>query len=78
MVLLVAVVSGLVATWLYGIRERARIIARIGPALVEAPVFFELIDISHEKSHFLERHGPMLQRCDVLQRAKTGKLDVAG
>ncbi|WP_342074906.1 hypothetical protein [Yoonia sp. SS1-5] len=64
--------------WLHGIREQAKILARIGPALVEAPVYFKLVEISHEKSHFLERHGPMLQRCDVLQRAMTGKLDVAG
>lgn len=64
--------------WFSSIREQAKILARIGPALVEAPVFFELVNISHQKSHFIERDGPMLQRCDVLQRAKTGKLDVAG
>lgn len=76
--LLALAAVAVLAWWLYGIRAQAKILARIGPALVEAPVFFKLVEISHEKSHFLERHGPMLQRCDVLQRAKTGKLDVAG
>lgn len=77
-VLVIAASAGLLLWWLNSICEEARIIARIGPALIEAPVFFELIDISHHKSHFLERHGPMLQRCEVLQRAKTGRLEVAG
>lgn len=64
--------------WFQNARKEASIIAWLAPAIIEAPIFFELINVSHEKSHFMDRHGPMLSRFDVLQRAKTGSLDVAG
>lgn len=56
------------------IRRRARIIARMAPALVEAPHFFELVDLSSTRCHFLERHGPMLNALDIHERAQTGAI----
>ncbi len=64
--------------WFFRAREEARMIAWLAPAIAEAPIFFELIDISHDQSHYLERHGPLLRRCDVLERAQTGNLEVTG
>ncbi len=54
------------------LRESSRVIARLAPALVEAPEFFALMERSGIRSHFLERHGPMLNRKDIQERALTG------
>lgn len=59
-------------------RDDARLIAWLAPAIAEAPIFCEQIEISHGQSHYLERHGPMLRRCDVLERARTGDLENVG
>jgi len=67
----------LARSWLSA-RKATAILARLAPALVEPAEFFALIDLSEKESHFLERHGPMLKACEVLQRAETGRLDVSG
>ena len=51
---------------------------RLAPALLEHDDFFALLDMAGQTSHFLERHGPMLRRSEVLQRAKSGTLSVSG
>jgi hypothetical protein len=48
------------------------------PALAEHEQFFKLLDYRGPKSHYLERHGPMLRRTDLGARATTGSLEVAG
>lgn len=56
----------------------AGVIARLAPALGEIDEFFALVDLSGQDAHFLERHGPMLKRTEVLQRAETEQLEVSG
>jgi len=72
-ILLVAVLI-LVRKWL-GVRQTARTVARIGPALLEHDSFFALLDLSGADSHFLERHGPLLRASEIMQRAETGRLE---
>jgi hypothetical protein len=64
-------------SWLR-VRKTAAVLARLAPALAEFDEFFALVDLSGSRAHFLERHGPMLKSCEVLQRAETGRLDVSG
>lgn len=59
-------------------RRAAKTLARLVPALVEFPEFSALLEHSKDRSHFIERHGPMLERLDVQQRALTGSMSVAG
>lgn len=70
--ILALAIAGCVA-WVR-LRRSAGILARMAPALAEAPEFFALIDRSVPRSHFLERHGPLLNRMDVHQRAQTGEI----
>lgn len=76
-VVTVATVVLLFRLWLRA-RNIAKTIDRIAPALVEPHEFFELVELSGADSHFMERHGPMLKTCEVLQRAESGRLDVSG
>jgi hypothetical protein len=81
--LLGAAISSLIAVavcvrWWLKAWAIANVLGRITPALIEADEFFTLLDLSGHDSHFLERHGPMLKTCEVLQRAMTGRLDVSG
>lgn len=72
-------VAGAVLTvWWGRARRIADVAARMALALTELDEFFALLDISNDDAHFLDRHGPMLKRCDVLQRAQNGRLDVSG
>lgn len=75
-------VIGLCGFLAWSVWERARLVAntidRIAPALLEPEEFFELVDISGRRSHFLERHGPMLKLTEIEQRARTGNLSAAG
>jgi hypothetical protein len=59
-------------------RATADTLSRIAPVLLEHDQFFALVDLAGPGSHYLERHGPMLHVCEILQRAETGRLDVSG
>ncbi len=39
----------------------ARTVDRIAPALQEPDTFFKQVRLSRRRSHFLDRHGPMLK-----------------
>ncbi len=56
----------------------AKIIGRLAPALLELDEYYALVDLSTQRSHFFERHGAMLYRCDVLERATTGNIEYSG
>lgn len=68
----------LAVRWWIGIGRTARTLRRIAPALLEHEEFFALVDLAAARSHYLERHGPMLTSSEVLQRARTGILEVSG
>jgi len=55
--------------------RRAELLAFAVPALLEPKEFFELIELSDEHSHYLERHGPILKIEEILERANTGRLE---
>jgi hypothetical protein len=79
-VLLVLVAIGLwrlLIIW-QDIRRTARVVGFLAPALAELDEFYELIELSVEKSHFFQRHGPMLKIADILERARTGGMRVSG
>jgi hypothetical protein len=60
------------------LRRTARIVGFLAPALAELDEFYALIDLSVEKSHFFQRHGPMLKIADILEHARTGNIRVSG
>ncbi len=68
--------------WAWRIWRNAMLVAntidRIAPALLEPDTFFELVRLSRRRSHFLERHGPMLKIEEIRERAQSGKLSAAG
>ena len=68
----------LIRRWWSGVARTARTLNRIAPALVELNEFFALVDLGAARSHYLERHGPMLATSEVLRRAETGMLEVSG
>lgn len=74
--MLVAMVCIIAAVFvvIFRIRRSAAIIARLAPAIVESPAFFALLERSTTRSHFLDRHGPLLNQLDVQERAKSGSI----
>lgn len=68
----------LAGRWWIGVGRTARTLRSIAPALVDLDEFFALLDLAGAKSHYLERHGPMLANSEVLRRAETGLLEVSG
>jgi len=81
---LVSVFVGLVAITVYLWRlwkttERTvSFLVRWFPALTEVEEFFALIEHSTERSHFFERHGPVLNEQDILERSKSGEICFSG
>jgi len=79
---LAAVLVGAFALLAYRFWKRTMLLAqtidRIAPVLLEPDAFFELMEISQRRSHFLERHGPMLKLVEIRERAQTGSLPASG
>ncbi|NNC60222.1 MAG: hypothetical protein HKO05_09550 [Erythrobacter sp.] len=77
-----AVVFGLCGAWAWRVWRNAKLVARtvdrIAPALLEPESFFELVSLSRRRSHFLERHGPMLKLDEIQDRALSGNIPAAG
>lgn len=56
----------------------ATIVSRLAPALAELEHFYALLELSSERSHFMERHGPILNRIDIQHRALDGSIPYSG
>ncbi|MCP5088595.1 MAG: hypothetical protein GY952_17540, partial [Rhodobacteraceae bacterium] len=68
--------------WAWQIWRDAKLVAktidRLAPALLEPDAFCELVRLSRRRSHFLERHGPMLKIDEIWERVQSGNLPAAG
>ncbi|GEM_PF-2925081 len=72
-----ALVAGAVWAWHHATRQ-SRTFRRLAPALVEWEALEKLLAYRSDRSHFLERHGPMTHEEEQQGRALTGILAVAG
>ncbi len=70
----------IVYTWKrwHDAKRVATIVARLAPALAELEHFYALLAISTEHSHFMERHGPILNRIEIHRRALDGSIPYSG
>jgi hypothetical protein len=59
-------------------KKFASIIGRLAPALLELEEFYQLLDLTTQRAHFLERHGPMLTISDVFGRSNSGNIKFSG
>lgn len=70
--IVLAILIGLAARWLYGIWRLAGFITLLTPEILESVPFFELVDLLAGGSHALERHSPMTRFTEHVKRANEG------
>lgn len=70
------------AAYLWSIWKTAKLttsfLVRWFPALAESDKFFALIEHAAGRSHFFERHGPVLNLEDIVERSKNGNITFSG
>lgn len=70
------------ALYLWKIWKTAKLttsfLVRWFPALAESEDFFALIEHASARSHFFERHGPVLNEEDIIERSKNGNIAFSG